>query len=93
MALYIRNMIYFDIMKDILLNSETKDIANFLVYPIISLSNDEKNELPSLHNKYTESDFDKFYQAIIQLSNKEEKTNEEIRLISLTNEHLKKIDI
>ena len=92
-ALYIRNMIYFDIMKDILLNSETKDIANFLVHPIISLSNDEKNELPSLHNKYTESDFDKFYQAIIQLSNKEEKTNEEIRLISLTNNHLKKIDI
>ena len=90
-ALYIRNMIYFDIMKDILLDSETKDIANFLVRPIISLSNNEENELSSLHKQYTESDFDKFYKEIIQLSNKDEKTFEEIRLLSLANQHLKEL--
>ena len=75
-ALYVRNMIFFDIMKDILLDSETKDISNFLVRLIISLSSNEENEISSLHNRYTESDFDKFYKEIIQLSNKNEKTNE-----------------
>ena len=92
-ALYIRNMILFDIMKDILLDSETKNIANFLVHPIISLSLNEENELPSMHNKYDESDFNKFYNEIVRLSNKDEKTKEEIRLISLSNKHLKKLYI
>ena len=90
-ALYIRNMLLFDIMKDILLDSETKDITNFLVHPIISLSVNEETELPSLHHKYAESDFDKFYQEIIKLSNKDEKTIEEIRLMSLSNKHLKEL--
>ena len=54
-------------MKDILLDSETKYISSFLVHPIISLSNDEENEPPSFHNKYDESDFNKFYQEIIHL--------------------------
>ena len=92
-ALYVRNMIFFDIMKDILLDPETKDISNFLVRPIISLSSNEENEISSLHNRYTESDFDKFYKEIIQLSNKHEKTCEEFRLLSLSNKHLKELYI
>jgi len=92
-CLYIRNMILFDIMKDVLLDSETKNIANFLVHPIISLSNNEENELSSIYNKYDKSDFYKFYHEIIQLSNKNEKTKEEIRLMSFLNKHLKKLHI
>ena len=87
-------MLLFDIMKDILLDSETKkNIANFLVHPIISLSINEENDLPLIHNKYNESDFYKFYNEIIRLSNKKEKTKEEIRLMSLSNKHLKKLYI
>ena len=89
-TLYIRNMILFDIMEDILLDSETKNIANFLVHPIITLSDNKEKELPSMHNKYNESDFYKFYHELIQLINKDENTKEEIRLISLSNKHLKK---
>ena len=92
-TLYMRNMILFDIMKDILLDTETKNIAYFLVHPIISLSNNEEDELLSIHKKYNESDFYKFYDEIIQLSNKNEKTKEEIKLMSLSNEHLKKLYI
>ena len=84
-------MILFDIMKDILLDSETKSITNFLMHPIISLSVNEENKLPSFHKKYAESDFDKFYQEIIKLSNKDEKTIEETRLMSLSNKHLKEL--
>jgi hypothetical protein len=83
-------MILFDIMEDILLDSETKNIANFLVHPIITLSDNKEKELPSMHNKYNESDFYKFYHELIQLINKDENTKEEIRLISLSNKHLKK---
>ena len=92
-TLYMRNMILFDIMKDILIDSETKDIANFLVHPIISLSNNEETELPSMHDKYDKLEFYKFYDEIIQLSNKEEKTKEEIRLMELSNKQLKKLYI
>ena len=92
-ALYVRNMIFLDIMKDILLDSETKYISDFLVRPIISISNNEENEFSSLHKQYTESDFDKLYKELIQLSNKDEKTNEVIRLLSLANNHLKELFI
>ena len=92
-TLYMRHIILFDIMKDILLDTETKNIVNFLEHPIISLSNNEENELSSIYNKYNESDFDKFYNEIIRLSNKDEKSKEEIRLMSLSNKHLKKLYI
>ena len=92
-TLYIRNIIFYDIMKNILLDSETKNIVNFLEHPIISLSNNEENELSSIYNKYNESEFYKFDNEIIRLSNKDEKTKEEIRLMSLSNKHLKKLYI
>ena len=92
-TLYMRHIILFDIMKDILLDTETKNIVNFLEHPIISLSNNEENELSLIYNKYNESDFDKFYNEIIRLSNKDEKSKEEIRLMSLSNKHLKKLYI
>ena len=92
-TLYIRNIIFYDIMKNILLDSETKNIINFLEHSIISLSNNEENELSSIYNKYNESDFYKFDNEIIQISNKDEKTKEEIRLMSLSNNHLKKLCI
>ena len=95
-ALYVRNMILFDVVKDIVLDSDTSGITNFLAHPIISLSvneEEEDEELTSFHNKYNESDFDKFYQEIIQLSNKNEKTYEEMRLITLSNRRLKELYI
>ena len=92
-AVYVRNMISFDVMKDLILEPKTKDIVNFLVRPIISLSPNEDNEPPLFHKNYAESDFDKFYQEIIELSNKDKITDEENRLISLTNKHLKELYI
>jgi hypothetical protein len=92
-AVYVRNMISFDVMKDLILEPKTKDIVNFLVRPIISLSPKEDNEPPLFHKNYAESDFDKFYQEIIELSNKDKITDEENRLISLTNKHLKELYI
>ena len=92
-AVYVRNMIIIDIMKDLLLEPETKDIVNFLVRPIITLSNNEDDDLPLFHRNYAKSDFDKFYKEIIELYNKDNKTNLENRLISFTNKQLKELYI
>ena len=92
-AVYVRNMIVFDVMKDLILEPKTKDIVNFLVRPVISLTPNEDEEVPLFHKNYAESDFDKFYQEIIELSNKDKITEEENRLISLSNKHLKELYI
>ena len=92
-TLYVRNMMLFDIINETLLNSEIKDIVNFLIRPIIPLKNKEENEFSIFYSKYKENDFNNFYKEVIKLSNKENKRNEEIKLISICNKHLKNINI
>ena len=43
-ALYVRNMLLFDIMNETVINSETKDIINYLTRPIISYKHNEERE-------------------------------------------------
>ena len=92
-VLYVRNMILLDIFTEILLDPETKEVANFLTRPIISLKSDELDELTLLYNKYEENDFDKFYKQLIQLSNKPDKRKDEIKLITICYKHLKEINM
>ena len=93
-TLYVRNMMLIDIMNKILLDPETRDIINFLTRPIISLKRDaEEKELSLFYHKYNEADFENFYKEVIQLSNKEIKQKEDIRLLSICNSHLKQINI
>ena len=93
-ALYVRNMMLIDIMNKILLDPETRDIVNFLTRPIISLKRDaEEKELSLFYHRYNEADFEKFYKEVIELSNKEVKQKEDIRLLSICNNHLKQIHI
>ncbi len=86
-------MILLDIFTEILLDPETKEVANFLTRPIISLKSDELDELTLLYNKYEENDFDKFYKQLIQLSNKPDKTKDEIKLITICYKHLKEMNM
>ena len=90
-SFYIRNTILFDIMNETFIDSEHIDIINFLCRPIISLKNKEKNELSLFYRNYKENDFNKCYTEIIQLMNKSGKRDEENKLISLSNKHLKKL--
>ena len=92
-TLYVRNMMLIDIMNEILLAPETRDIVNFLTRPIISLKKDEENELSLFYHKYNETDFENFYKEVIQLTNKPIKQREEIRLIYICNKRLKQINI
>ena len=88
-SVYIRNMILFEILNKTVLGNHVIDIINFLSRPIISLKEEEINELPLFYHRYKTNDFDKFYGEIINFSQKQNKSKEEIELISLTNKHLK----
>ena len=88
-VLYVRNMILFDILNETFLGNDVIDIINFLSRPIISITGEEKNEFPMFYHRYKTNDFDKFYGEIVNLSQKPNKSKEEIELISLTNKHLK----
>ena len=87
---YVRNMIIIDIINEIIIENNTEYIINFLARPIISLKdNDEEEEFSLLYHKYKEADFEKFYDEVIQLSNKTCLNKKETKLISLCNRHLK----
>ena len=92
-VLYIRNMILIDIINKTILDNDTKDILNFLTRPIISLKDSEEDDMSLFYEKYKNTDFDKFYNELIQISNKKDKRNEEKKLISVCNKQLKKINI
>ena len=88
-SLYIRNMMLFDIFNDIFVEPENKDIINFLCRPIITRKNSGKNDLSLYYKGYRDKDFSKFYNQITQIIEKSDKKSEELKLISLSNQHLK----
>ena len=88
-VLYIRNMILFDILNETFFGNDAIDIINFLSRPIISLKCEENDKFLSFYHRYKTNDFDKFYSEIMNLTQKPNKSKEEIELISLTNKHLK----
>ena len=87
---YIRNMILFDIMNQILLNDDKKDIINFLCRPLISLTKNEKNTFDEFYTHYKEKDFDKFIKNIKKLSKQSENTKNENKLILISEGYLRK---
>ena len=85
---YVRNMILFDLLNQLILDDSKKTIVNFLCRPIISLNTKQKNEFEEFYKNYREKDFKKFAQEIQDLSQKQNKTYDENKLISVSNEHL-----
>ena len=88
-SLYIRNMMLFDIFNDIFVEPENKDIINFLCRPIITRKNSGKNDLSLYYKGYRDKDFSKFYNQITHIIEKSDKKSEDLKLISLSNQHLK----
>ena len=86
---YVRNMILFDLLNQIILDDSKKAIINFLCRPVISLNNVQKNEFNEFYRNYKEKDFKKFAEEIQDLSHKKNKDDKEIKLISASNEHLR----
>ncbi len=91
-VLFVRNMFLLDIMNDTLLNynNKRKGIIKFLSRPIISVNKNEENELNDFYKQYNENDFDNFYNETSELILKSKGLEMEKKLISLSNQQLKK---
>ena len=90
--LYIKNMILLDIMTVILLDGHNKNIIKFLSYPILTMNEEEEeNKNKKFYEKYSEDDFNKFYDEISELSTKNEALEKDKKLIIMTNQRLKQL--
>ena len=86
---YIRNNILNNRINQILLDDKEKTLMNFLSRPIISINSEEKNEFEKFYGNYEDKDLDKYYEEIVEIANKSKKEEKDIKLLSISNEHLK----
>ena len=85
---YIKNMLLIEVMNDVLLNSNNKDVINFLYRPILSWNKKEEKECIKSYENYKDIDFDKFYEKLSQLIQKPDITQKEKQIIFLTRQKL-----
>ena len=88
-VLYLRNILLFDNINEILLNSNNKDIINFLYRPILTINKMEEKEINELNEEYREIYFDKFYDKLSELVKKQNLSNKEKKLIFLIQQKMK----
>ena len=88
---YIKNMALLDIMKQTLLNKNTKGIVKFLTTPIITVNKKESIEKNELYKGYSEANFDRFYYEILDLVKNSKKLKYSKKLISLSYQQLKEL--
>ena len=87
-VLYIKNMIFIEIMNNILLKPNVDNIAEFLCYPILSANKNEENNYNDLNKNFKENDFDTFGKQINELIQKSDLTQKEKNLIFLSHQKL-----
>ena len=86
---YIKNMILIDIINQSLLDENKNQIINFLCRPILSINKTEEYSFSQFYQNYRENDFDKLYEGVYQLIQKQNKDEKENKLIFLINKNLK----
>ena len=86
---YVRNMILFDVINRTMFDNNTKPILNFLSRPVIAVNKKTKGEFDDFYKNYRERDFNKYYDQIQELVQKQKKEEREEKLISISNERLK----
>ena len=89
--IYLRNMFLFDIINQTIIDGKKKNIINLLSRPVISINNKEKEEEEIFYQNYKKAEFDKFFEGLIELSEKKDKEKKEEKLIILANKRLKEI--
>ena len=86
---YVRNSILFDVMNQTMIDHNKRTILNFLSRPVISVNKKTKNEFNEFYRNYKEKDFNKYYDNIQELAQKQKKDPREEMLLTISNEHLK----
>ena len=75
--IYLRNMFLFDIINQTIIDGKKKNIINLLSRPVISINNKEKEEEEICYQNYKKAEFDKFFEGLIELSEKKDKEKKE----------------
>ena len=86
---YVRNSILFDVINQTMIDHNKRTILNFLSRPVISVNKKTKNEFNEFYRNYKEKDFNKYYDNIQELVQKQKKDPREEMLLTISNEHLK----
>ena len=87
--IYLRNMFLFDIINKTIIDGKIKNIINLLSRPVISINNKEKKEEEIFYQNYNKNEFNKFYEGLMELTEKNDKEKKEEKLIFLANKYLK----
>lgn len=88
---YLRSMFIADIIHLTILDNKKKNLINFLSRPIISINKNQQNEEELFYRDFDGDDFDKVYDEFKSLAQKENKENNEVKLINLTNKSLQNL--
>jgi hypothetical protein len=90
-VVYIRTMLIFDIICQILFNEHQKYVVNLLCRPVISSKEVNENELNDFYKLYDNTEFVKSTLGIQNLLKIGNKNNSDNQLITLCNKQLKDI--
>ena len=89
-ALYVKNVLLFEIMQQTLIDDKRNGIINFISRPTISTKSGEK-ELSEFYKAYSYSDFETFHFEINELIQNPRLGENEKKLVSLCNKDLREI--
>ena len=90
---YIRNMIFLDMLNKIILGDEKKGINKLLITPIIFGKEKEEEIEENYYGHYCEDDFNNYHNEILELNESQIMGKAEKKIISLSNEKLKKMSV
>ena len=89
-ALYVKNVLLFEIMHQTLIDDKRNGIINFISRPTISTKSEDK-ELSEFYKAYSYSDFERFHFEINELIQNPRLDENEKKLVSLCNKDLREI--
>ena len=84
-------MIFLDMINKVILGDGRKGINKLLITPIIFGKEKEEEIDDNYYEHYCENDFNNYYDEIIQLNECQDVTEIETKIVSLSNEQLKKM--
>ena len=90
-ALYVQNMLLIDIINQLILEDNMKNIINFISRPIFSSNLNKEKEFESFYQTYTNKDFDKLYDELYEFSKKDDKKLMEEKILNISNKQLKEL--
>ena len=86
---HVRNTILFDVINQTMIDDNKKTIINLLGSPVISIDKKGRGAFDEFYKTYKEKEFNKFFSRMKEITEKNEKDEREIELISMSNEYLR----